>query len=242
MKITNPFSNLTRNEWLLWGGSMLLIVIVPLFGGGCDPMVLTALLVGATSLIFLAKGEPFGQMLSILFSVIYGIISYRFAYWGEMITYLGMTAPTAMVSLIAWLRHPFAKGKTEVQVADLTAKHYLLVICATAAVTAAFYPILAALGTAQLPISTVSIATSFSACMLTILRSPHYALTYAANDIVLIILWYLAARENTAYIPMILCFVIFFCNDLYGFFNWRRIRRRQAQAAPSHEKSNDHTP
>lgn len=235
MKITNPFSNLTRNEWLLWGGSMLLIAGVLLLSGGCDAMVLMALLVGATSLIFLAKGEPFGQMLSILFSVIYGIISYRFAYWGEMITYLGMTAPTALISLITWLRHPFAKGKTEVQVADLTVKHYLLLICSTAAVTAAFYPILSALGTAQLPISTISIATSFSACMLTILRSPYYALAYAANDIVLILLWYLAARENTAYIPMILCFVIFFCNDLYGFFNWRRIRHRQAHDASSQQ-------
>lgn len=236
MKITNPFSTFTRSEWLLWGGSMLLIAMVLLVSGGCDPMVLTALLVGATSLIFLAKGEPFGQMLSILFSVIYGIISYRFAYWGEMITYLGMTAPTALISLIAWLRHPFAKGKTEVQVAHLTAKHYLLVICSTAAVTAVFYPILSALGTAQLPISTLSIATSFSACMLTILRSPHYALAYAANDIVLILLWYLASRENAAYIPMILCFVIFFCNDLYGFFNWRRIRRRQTHGTSAQQQ------
>lgn len=228
MKIPNPFATLTRNEWLLWCGSLLLIAGVLLLGGGCDGMVLAALLVGATALIFVSKGEPFGQLLTIVFSVFYGIISYRFAYWGEMITYLGMTAPMALLSLMTWLRHPFAKGKTEVQVANLRAKHWLLVLCTTAAVTAIFYPILSALGTAQLAWSTVSIATSFCACMLTFLRSPYYALAYAANDIVLIVLWYLAARENAAYIPMILCFVIFFCNDLYGFFNWRRIRRRQA--------------
>ncbi|MDD5947256.1 MAG: nicotinamide riboside transporter PnuC [Oscillospiraceae bacterium] len=235
MKITNPFATLTRNEWLLWIGSLLLIAAVLLLGGGCDAMVLAALLVGATALIFVSKGEPFGQLLTVVFSLIYGIISYRFAYWGEMITYLGMTAPMALISLAAWLRHPFAEGKTEVQVANLTARHRLLVICTTVAVTAIFYPILSVLGTAQLPLSTVSIATSFCACMLTFLRSPYYALAYAANDIVLILLWYLAAREDAAYLPMILCFVIFFCNDLYGFFNWRRIRRRQAQTASPHQ-------
>ncbi len=229
MKITNPFATLTRNEWLLWCGSLLLIAAVLLFSGGCDLMVFAALLVGATALIFVSKGEPFGQLLTLIFSVIYGVISYRFAYWGEMITYLGMTAPMAVISLIAWLRHPFAKGRTEVQVASLTGRKWLLVMLSTAAVTALFYPILSLLSTAQLPLSTVSIATSFSACALTFLRSPYYALAYAANDIVLMLLWYLAARENADYIPMILCFAIFLCNDLYGFFNWRRIRSRQAR-------------
>ncbi len=231
MNMTNPFATLTRNEWLLWCGSLLLIAAVLLLGGGCDLMVLAALLVGATALIFVSKGEPFGQLLTIVFSVIYGIISYRFAYWGEMITYLGMTAPMAVISLVTWLRHPFAKGKTEVQVANLTGRKWLLVILSTAAVTALFYPILAALHTAQLPLSTVSVATSFSACALTFLRSPYYALAYAANDIVLMLLWYLAARENADYIPMILCFAIFLCNDLYGFCNWRRIRSRQSKSA-----------
>lgn len=32
----------------------------------------------------------------VLFSLLYGIISYAFAYYGEMITYLGMTMPMAV--------------------------------------------------------------------------------------------------------------------------------------------------
>ena len=70
-------------------------------------LTLSASLIGATSLIFNAKGNPFGQLLMVVFSILYGIISFSFAYYGEMITYLGMTMPMAVFALISWLRNPY---------------------------------------------------------------------------------------------------------------------------------------
>lgn len=228
-KYPNPFATLTKTEWLLWGGSLAAIALTLLLSGGCDLMVLFALLVGATALIFVSKGDPLGQLLTIVFAVIYGVISFRFRYWGEMITYVGMTAPMAVAALISWLRHPFEEGKAEVEIMQISKKTWAAVLLLTAAVTAVFYRILRFLDTAQLFWSTVSIATSFSACALTYLRSPYYAAAYSANDVVLMILWYLAARNDAGYYPMILCFAIFLCNDVYGFWNWRRMRQRQQQ-------------
>lgn len=230
---SNPFATLTRAEWLLWCGSLLLITLTLLLTGECDLMVLAALLIGATALIFVSKGDPLGQALSVVFSIVYAVISFRLRYWGEMITYLGMTAPMALASLIAWLRHPFAEDKAEVQVARISRRAWICLPLLTLGVTALFYFILRAFDTPQLAWSTVSIATSFTACALTFLRSQYYALAYAANDVVLIILWYCAALQAPAYYPMILCFVIFLVNDLYGFVNWRRIRQRQTNEAIS---------
>ena len=65
------------------------------------------------------------------------------------------------------------------------------------------------------------------ASYLTLYRSPYYALAYAANDIVLVVLWILAAVVTPSYLPMIVCFAMFFVNDMYGFINWRRMERRQ---------------
>ena len=96
------------------------------------------------------------------------------------------------------------------------------------AVTAAFYFILKALHTANLIPSTVSVATSFLAVYLTFRRSPYYALAYAANDVVLILLWTLAAIEDLSYLSVIICFVMFLANDLYGFLNWRKMQKKQA--------------
>lgn len=51
------------------------------------------------------------------------------------------------------------------------------------------------------------------------LRSPYYALAYGLNDIVLIVLWIIASMQSVSYIPMAVCFVMFFFNDIYGFYN-----------------------
>jgi nicotinamide mononucleotide transporter PnuC len=179
-----------------------------------------------TALIFVAKGRSIGQLLTIVFSVFYGIISIKNQYYGEMITYLGMSAPMALVALISWIKNPY-KNTAEVKVNSLSRKQLTLMSVSCVAVTIAFYFILRALGNASLLFSTLSVTTSFLASYLTALRSPYYALAYSANDIVLIVLWIVASMENPKYVPMIACFVMFLANDLYGFYNWRKMKKRQ---------------
>ena len=86
------------------------------------------------------------------------------------------------------------------------------------------------MGNANLMLSTVSITTSFLASYLTFMRSPYYALAYAANDIILIGLGVMASIKNITYLSMVLCFVMFFVNDMYGLINWKRMERRQKKS------------
>ena len=186
-----------------------------------------ASLVGVTSLIFNAKGNPAGQFLMIVFSVLYGFISYTFSYYGEMAAYLGMTAPMAFVALISWLRDPYKGNKSEMKVNRITKKEHVFMWIATVIVTIIFYFILDRFHTANIIPRTISVTTSFLAVYLTFRRSPYYAIGYAANDIVLIVLWTLAFLEDISYASVIVCFIAFLVNDIYGFLNWRKIERRQ---------------
>lgn len=218
----------TRMEKVLWGVSAGAIVLSFLVFDRENWLTLAASLVGVTSLICCAKGYPVGQGLMILFSLLYGVISWTFRYYGEMITYVGMTMPMAVLSLISWLRNPFEPGRAEVRVSRVPPRERLLALALTALVTWAFYYVLRALGTANLIPSTLSVATSFLAAYLTFRRSAAYALVYAANDVVLIILWVLASMSDPAYVSVAVCFAAFLANDLYGFLSWRRMGRRQA--------------
>jgi len=230
MKFKNPFLDLTNFEWILWICSVTMVSAAFLVFSSDDILTLIASLIGVTALIFVAKGYVTGQVLTVVFALFYGIISFHFRYYGEMITYLGMTAPIALMAVISWLKHPFA-GTKEVTVNRLAKSQVFIMLLATVLVTLSFYFILKALGNANLAVSTISVTTSFLASYLTFLRSPYYALAYAANDIVLIILWILATMESFSYLPMVICFIMFFINDFYGFFNWRRMQKRQAAAA-----------
>ena len=170
------FSYFSPAEYALWGSSVLLIALSFALFDRANYLTLCASLIGATSLIFNAKGNPIGQALTVVFSILYGIISYTFSYY------------------------------------------------------AAFCFILDAFDTANLVPSTISVTTSFLAVYLTFRRSPLYALAYAANDVVLIVLWILATLEDFSYLSVVICFVMFLANDIYGFVNWTRMRRKQAEA------------
>lgn len=213
----------TKFELILWGASVLMIVSSFLIFDRNSYFVLTASLIGVTSLIFIAKGNPFGQFLMIVFCLFYGVISFSFSYYGEMITYLGMSGPMAVFSMIAWLRNPYQENKAEVKVNTLSRREIAFMSVLTVAVTV----ILKAFSTANLFVSTISVTTSFLAVYLSFRRSPFFAFAYAANDIVLIILWILAAMTNISYLSVIICFVVFLANDIYGFVNWTKMHKRQ---------------
>lgn len=218
----------SRGEKLLWCGSTVLILAAFFVFDRVNYLNLAASLVGVTSLIFAAKANPVGQALMIIFSLLYGIISFGFSYYGEMITYLGMTMPMSVFSLVSWLKNPFNGKRSEVRVNRIHRKEVLMMCVLAAVVTAGFYFILKAFGTANLRLSTLSVTTSFVAVYLTFRRSPFYAAGYAANDVVLIILWILAARENSGYISVAVCFGAFLVNDLYGLISWKKIEKRQS--------------
>ncbi|MBR2667387.1 MAG: nicotinamide mononucleotide transporter [Oscillospiraceae bacterium] len=222
--------SLSRFERTLWICSLIVVTVSFLLTPTPSYLSLAASLIGVTALIFIAKGYVVGQVLIVIFAVFYGVISFLFRYYGEMITYLCMSAPMAIASIVAWSRHPYA-DTAEVSVSRATKKQLCLALLLTAAVTVAFYFILRALHTANLTFSTISVATSFLASSLTLLRDPHYAAAYAANDIVLIVLWILAAVTDIGYLPMIFCFLMFLFNDSYAFFNWKRIKKRQTEDA-----------
>ena len=225
--MNNPIKNLSTKEWLLWIGSLATVIISNILSYNVDWLTLVAAMVGVTSLVFAAKGNVWAQILMIVFSILYGIISFRFQYWGEMITYLGMSMPMAVWSAITWIKNPSKENGNEVAIRKLNWKHSVLLVTVGAIVTGGFYFVLQSLNTPNIVFSTISVATSFLAASLTMLRSSYYALGYASNDIVLIVLWVLASIENPAYIPVIVNFAIFFFNDMYGFICWRKRELKQ---------------
>ncbi len=225
MNFIESVKNLSKTEKTRWFISLITIILSSYLFSERDILTIIASIIGATALIFVGKGDAIGQLLTIIFAVIYAIISFRFHYYGEMITYVEMTAPSAFWAMIVWLKNPYSTR--EVKVGKMTkVKWYLLVVSAVI-VTLIMWRVLVSFNTANILFSTISVTTSYLASMMTVLRSPYYAVCYAANDMILIVLWVLASMVNIGYFPMVLCFFIFLINDIYGFINWKRMKNRQ---------------
>jgi len=222
----NSFKQLTKFEFKLWLLSNLFILISVIISQSSVLFLFTSL-IGITALLFLAKGLPSGQVLTIIFGIFYAYISYSYRYYGEMITYLGMTVPSALFALILWVKHPFEKGKPVVEISKLTKRKMLIIVALSIMLTIIFYFLLRLLNTPNLLISTASIFTSLLASLFMIFRVPYYAIAYSLNDILLIILWVLASITSLVYLPMVVCFSIFLINDLYAYKNWILMKQQQ---------------
>lgn len=217
----------TLFEKLLWSTSIVLIIGTYIMFKGDYFLSLVASIIGATAILFGAKGNAIGPMLMVIFSILYGVISYRYSYYGEMVTYLGMTGPMSLISVVSWFRHPHKKEKLRVQIEHIKKSQVIVIGITAIFVTVGFYFILKLLGTSNLLASTISVTTSYVAVYLSILRSPYFSLAYVANDLVLIILWSLAVVTDRSYISVIVCFVVFAVNDFYAYINWKKLRSKQ---------------
>ena len=144
-----------------------------------------------------------------------------------MITYLGMTAPMALFALVSWLSNPYKGNRSEVKVNRIKSREIVFMLALSVVVTIVFYFILVYFNTANIVPSTVSVTTSFIAAYLTFRRSPYFALAYALNDIVLIVMWIMATLTDISYLSVIICFAMFLINDIYGYLNWLKIEKRQ---------------
>ncbi len=221
------FAYFTKFELILWACSIGVVVISYVAFSRPIDIAFFASLIGATSLILNAKGNPIGMGLMVFFCVIYGYISYTYAYYGEMITYLGMSWPMAIMSLVSWLKNPYKNKRTQVTVYAIKKKEVISILALSIVITVIFYFVLKYLGTNNLGISTFSVTTSFIAAALTYKRSPYFALAYAVNDVVLLVLWGLATLEDYSYLSVVICFLMFLVNDTYSFINWKRIQKKQ---------------
>ena len=84
-KILSVIEYFNKKEIIIWSSSVIGIIVSYYIFDGSNMIRLTAPLIGVTSILLNAKGNPVGQLLMIIFSILYGYISFSFAYYGEMI-------------------------------------------------------------------------------------------------------------------------------------------------------------
>ncbi len=222
----NPFCVLNKADWVLYLSSLVVVLVANLVGQ-IKLLNLISTIIGVTALIFIAKGNVFGQVCSVVFCFLYSVQSYHEKYYGEIVISMVMTLPLAIFSIVTWIKNPYKKGEPVVKICVLKVKERVFLCVCAFAVSCAFYFILKALGTESLIVSTISVFTSFLASYLMLRRNSFYAVAYMFNDVVLIVLWVIATINDLSNASILACFSTFLFNDLYGFIGWRMREKEQ---------------
>ena len=205
-------------------GTVSALILTPLFKGTIIDLGYT-LLYFWTALL-LAKGKYACYIIGIISTFFYAYVSYTNNYYGEVIISMWCTLPLMIVGLINWLKHQ--DNTNTVVIKDITKQELIIVLISQAILFTGYYYLLKIFNTNNVLVSTFSIVASLIATYLTARRSENGFIGFIINDIILIILWSIPVfTGNLAIIPVVLCPVLLLINDIYGVWNWKKIKTEQ---------------
>lgn len=219
------FKNWTKFESIfLLCGTLLALILTPLFRGKLVDLLYT-LLYFWTALL-LAKGKYSCYIIGIISTFFYSYVSYTNNYYGEIIISMFCTLPLMIIGLLNWLKHQ--DDTKTVIIKEITKKELIIVLVSQVIMFGGYYYLLKYFNTSNLIISTLSIVASLIATYLTARRSEYGFIGFIINDLVLITLWGLPViTGKTSLIPVVLCPVLLLVNDIYGVYNWKRLKKIQ---------------
>jgi nicotinamide mononucleotide transporter PnuC len=176
--------------------------------------------------LLLAKGKYACYIIGIISVFFYAYISYTNSYFGEVIIALCCTLPLMIVGLINWLKHQ--DNTNTVIIKEITKKEIIIVLLSQVLMSFGYYYLLKTFNTNNLLVSTFSIVASIIATYLTARRSEYGFIGFIINDMILITLWSIPVIQgNTSIIPVVICPILLFINDIYGVINWKKIKNGQ---------------
>lgn len=176
--------------------------------------------------LLLAKGKYACYIIGVISTFFYAFVSYSNAYYGETIIAMCCTLPLMVIGLVNWIKNQ--DNTKTVIVKEIAKKELVLLLLSQAVMAIGYYFLLKAFNTNNLIVSTLSIVASLVATYLTARRSEHGFIGFIINDIILIVLWSIpVVKGDTTLVPVLLCPILLLINDIYGSYNWGKIKKRQ---------------
>lgn len=227
-KIKNYFKDWTKFELtFLISGLLISVLSSIIFNGTIIDTLYTSLYL--ITALLMSKGKVECYFVGFISVFFYGIISYNQAYYGELIITIFLTFPIMIIGIISWLRHQDRDDDTVI-ISSLSKMEITLALLSQVILFWAYYFLLKAFNTNLLIISSISVVTSVLASYFEARRSELSLICYIANDFIIITLWLIPIISgNTELIPVLVGPILLLINDIYGTYNWRRIKKKQKE-------------
>ncbi len=218
----------TKLEKTLLYGSCIIVLIVGIIFKS-DILTTLCSIIDIIAMLLIAKGKNIGQLLGVLITVLYSIVSFKNGFYGEVIIYIFMMLPMYLIGIVSWIKHK-NKETNSVEINNIYKSEWLIVSIVSVIVFTGVYYLLKAFNTNELLVSTLSVLASLFGIYFQIRRSKYTFSFFIINDIILSVLWGIPIiNGNFSLLPIFLDPVINFLNDTYGFYNWTRLEKKQKE-------------
>ncbi len=226
--IKNYFKDWTKFEliFLICGLTVSILSSIIFKGTIIDTLYTSLYLITA---LLMSKGKVESYFVGFISTFFYGIVSYNQGYYGELIITIFLTFPIMIIGIISWLRNQ-DKEDDVVIISSLPRKEIIIAFASQLILFWIYYFLLKAFNTDLLVLSSISVVTSVLASYFEARRSELSLFCYIANDIVIITLWIIPViAGETALISVLVGPILLLINDIYGSYNWKRLKETQNQ-------------
>lgn len=228
-KLKEYFSDWTKFELglLITGLAISILSSIIFHGNVIDTLYTSSYLITA---LLMAKGKVECYLVGFVSVFFYGIVSYDQGYYGELLITALLTFPIMIIGIRDWLKHQ-DKENDVVMINSLSKKEIAISFLSQVPLFWFYYFILKIFNTDLLVISSLSVVTSVLASYFEARRSELSLFCYIANDFVIITLWLIPIiGGETELIPVLVGPLLLLVNDIYGSYNWTRMKRQQKLA------------
>lgn len=224
--IKNYFKDWTKFELtFLISGLIISISSSIIFNGSVIDTLYTSLYL--ITALLMSKGKVESYFVGFVSVFFYAIVSYNQGYYGELIITIFLTFPIMIIGIIDWLKNQ-DKEDDVVIINTLSKKEISMVLSSQLILFWIYYFILKFFNTDLLIISSLSVVTSVLASYFEARRSELSLICYIANDFIIITLWLIPILGgNITLIPVLVGPLLLLVNDIYGTYNWKRIKQKQ---------------
>lgn len=226
--IKNYFKDWTKFEltFLICGLTVSILSSIIFNGNIIDTLYTSLYLITA---LLMSKGKVECYFVGFISVFFYGIVSFNQGYYGELIITAFLTFPIMIIGIVSWLRHQ--DKEDDVVIINLLPKREIFIALVSQLVLFwIYYFLLKAFNTDLLVLSSISVVTSVLASYFEARRSELSLFCYIANDLVIITLWIIPIiAGQTDLIPVLVGPILLLINDIYGSYNWRRLKEIQKQ-------------
>ena len=192
-----------------------------------DILTTVCSIIGIIVVLLIAKGKNLGQVLGIILTVMYSIVSFKNKYYGEVIIYIFFMLPMFIVGIISWIRHHHIETNS-VEINALSKKEWIIILLIIPVLFVGIYFVLKLFNTNEIILSTMSALSCLMGIYLQIRRTRSSFIVYGINDISLILLWGMPLiHGNYTIFPIFLNAIFLFIDDIYGVYNWKKIMKLQ---------------
>ncbi|HDL5362108.1 TPA: nicotinamide riboside transporter PnuC [Mannheimia haemolytica] len=240
----SSFSTKLKQEffscWTTFEASWLIVFLaiqIGIFIYQPDTWIATiAAITGILCVVFVGKGKISNYLFGLISVSLYAYISYTFQLYGEMMLNLLVYVPVQFIGFYFWRKNMTSEntvnnaGVEEVIAKALTAKQWVIVAITTIIGTFLYIELLKYLGSALAILDGATVVISIVAQILMVLRYREQWALWIIVNMMTIALWTAMYFQNgETSLPLLVMYVMYLCNSIYGYYNWIKLHRKHQQ-------------